>query len=60
MLELPIFGHMDKMLLVTLWKEIMMSQLLLQNTFVLRRPRVANFAFIINIAAMFTNTTFKN
>ena len=32
---------------------------MLQNTFILRRPRVDNFADIIKIATMFIKTTFK-
>ena len=35
-----------------------MSQPLFQNTFILRRPWVANFAYIIKIATMFTKATF--
>ena len=31
-----------------------------QNTFILRRPRVAIFADIIKIATMFIKTIFKN
>ena len=38
----------------------MTSQPLFQNTFILRRPRVANFAYIIKIATMFIKTTFKD
>ena len=30
------------------------------NTFILREPRVANFAEIIKIATMFVETTFKD
>ena len=30
------------------------------NTFILRRPRLANFAGIIKIATIFTKTTFKH
>ena len=61
MLELPNFGHMTtftvwfeshgKILLVASWTEIMMSQPLYQNAFILRRPKVANFADIIKIPA---------
>ena len=53
MLELPNFGHMtsftvwfesrDKVFLVASWTEIMTSQPLYQNVFILRRPTVANF-----------------
>ena len=41
------------------WTEIM-SLPLFQNMFILRRPRVANFADIIKIATMFIKTTFKD
>ena len=34
-------------------------ELLIQNTFILRRHRVANFADIIKIATFFIKTTFK-
>ena len=57
MLELPNFGHMttftiwfeshDKILLVVSWTEIVTSQPLHQNVFILRRSKVANFADII-------------
>ena len=42
-----------------LWTEIMTSQPLFQNTFVLRRLRVAIFADIIKIVTMFFKTIFK-
>ena len=52
MLELPNFGHLtattilfesrDKILLVTSLAEVMTSQPLFLNTFILRRPRIAN------------------
>ena len=38
----------------------MASQPLCQNTFILRRPRVASYADIINIATIFTEPIFKN
>ena len=67
MLELPNFGRMtastllfkphDKMLLVT---EIMTSKLFFQNTYFLRRTRVANFADIIKIATKLIKTTFES
>ena len=70
MLELPNFSYMitstiwlescDKILLVESWAEIMMSQPLFQNIFILRKPRVADFADIIKMATMFTKTTFKD
>ena len=54
MLELPNFGHMttstiqyDKIFLVTPLGEIITS---FQNTFILRRSRVANFADIMKVA----------
>ena len=60
MLELPNFGHMttfticfeshDKNLLVVSRTEIMTSQSLYQNAFILRRRKVANFANIIKIS----------
>ena len=62
MLELPNLDHMTKstylshvknFLLVTSWTEIMMSQPLLQNTFVLRKARVDNVANIIKIPTTF-------
>ena len=31
-----------------------------QNIFILRRPRVVNFAKVIKIASMFIKTTFKD
>ena len=60
MLELPNFGHIttkvkresrDKIFLVTPQTEI------LQNTYFLRRTRVANFSDIIKIATKFIKTT---
>ena len=69
MLELLDFRHMtaptvwfesrDEILLVRSWKIIMTSNHLFQNTFILTRPRVANFVHIIKIATMFLKTTFK-
>ena len=69
MLELPNFGHMnkstvkfelrDKFLLVTSQAEVMTLQPLFQNTFILRRFRVANFADIIKYSTMFTKATFE-
>ena len=44
---------------MTSWTEIMTSWTLFQNTFSLRRPRVANFADIIKIATRFIKTTLK-
>ena len=66
MLELPNFGHMttftiwfesrDKILLVASWTEIMTSQPLYENAFILRRPTVANFADIIKIPTIIKKT----
>ena len=66
MLELLNFGHMtifaiwfeshDKIPLVALWTEIMTSQPLHQNAFILRRSTVANFADIIKIATIIKKT----
>ena len=42
------------------WTVIMTSQPLFQNTFILRRPRVTNFADIIKIATVFLKTTFRD
>ena len=39
----------DKILLVASWTEIMTSQPLYENAFILRRPTVANFADITKI-----------
>ena len=38
----------------------MTSETLSRNTFILRRPRLANFADIINIATKFIKTSFKD
>ena len=63
MLELPNLGHMttstiqfesrDKILLVTSWT-------VFQNTFILRRPRVAIFADIIKTITFFIKKIFKD
>ena len=47
-------------MLVTSWTDIIMSQILLGNTFILRRPRVVNFADIIKIATTFIKVTRKD
>ena len=70
MLESPNLGHMststilfesrDKILLVMSRTEIMISQSLFPNTFILRRPRVATFGDIIKIVTMFIETIFKD
>ena len=41
------------------WTGLVTSQPLFQNTFVLKRPRVANFANIIKIPTMFVKAAFK-
>ena len=46
-------------MLVTPCAEIMTSESLFQNTFVLNWPRVVNFADIIKIAIIVIKTTFK-
>ena len=43
-----------------LFAEVMTSQLLFQNTFLLRRPGVANFADIIKVSTIFIKPTFKD
>ena len=70
MLELPNFGHMitptiqfeshNNILLMTSWTKIMTSYPLFENTFILRRPRVANFAEIIRIAPIVIKGIFKD
>ena len=49
-----------KTLLAMSWIEIITSQPLFQNTFVLRSPRVDNFAEIIKFGTMFIKTTLKD
>ena len=44
---------------MTSWTEIMTSEPLLQNTFILRRPGVAIFAGIIKIGTMIIKTILK-
>ena len=66
MLELPNFGHMTKFsiwflsrgnsLLVTSWTEIVTSQPLYQNAFILRRSTVANLADIIKVSTIIKKT----
>ena len=68
-LELPNFGHMttstikfdscDKMLLVTSCTEIKRHNPFFKNTFILRTPRVANFAGNLKIATMFIKKIFE-
>ena len=50
---------MIKLLLVMSRTKIMVSQPFDQNTLVLGRPKVSNFAEIIIIATTFIKTTFK-
>ena len=45
---------------MTSWTEIMTLQPLFQVTFILRRPRVANFDDIMKITAIFIRITFKD
>ena len=69
MLKLPNFGHMttstmlfvshDKTWLVMSWAEILTSQSLFQNAFILRRSRVTNIADIIKISTIFIKKTVK-
>ena len=42
------------------WTEIVTSELLFQNTVILRRPGVAIFANIIKIVTIFIKTIFKD
>ena len=53
------FEPRDKLILVTSWAEIMSPWPLFQNTFIIRRPRVAIFAGIIKIMTMFIKKIFK-
>ena len=53
------FESRNKTLLVTSWTEIMTSQPLFQNSFILRRPKVAIFAHIIKIITMYIKKIFK-
>ena len=46
-------------MLVTSWEEIITSWFLLQNIFILRRPKVTNFADIIKIKIIFIKKTFE-
>ena len=54
------FDSPDKILLVMSWTEVMTSLPSFQNTFILRKPRVANFADIIKTITMFIKTIFKD
>ena len=49
-----------KILILTLWTEIMTSEYLFQNVLILRRTRGPNFAGILKTATMFIKTTFKD
>ena len=67
MLELPNFGHMaastikfESILLATSRTGVMTSEPLFQNTFILRIPRVANFADIIKNSAILTKNIFED
>ena len=46
-------------MLVTSWEEIITSWFLFQNIFILRRPKVTNFADIIKIKIIFIKKTFE-
>ena len=63
-MQMPIttikFESLDKNLSVTSWTEIMTSQNLFQNTFILRKPRVAIFVDIIKIVTTFIKKIFKD
>ena len=69
-LELPRYGHMTpstvkydsrkKILLVTSSAEIMAPKSLFQNTFILRKPRVAIFADITKIVTIFITKNQKS
>ena len=54
------FESRDKILLATSWTEILMSLILLQKTFSLRKPKVAIFADVIKTANIFIKKTFKD
>ena len=45
--------------LVKSWKEILTSQLLFQNTYVLRKPRVVHFADISEIETILLKKSLK-
>ena len=49
-----------KILILTLWTEIVKSESLFQNALILRRPRGPNFTGIIKTATMFIKTIFKD
>ena len=53
------FYSRNRTLLVTPWTEIMTPQPLFQSTFILKRPEVANFTYIIKIVTMFIKTALK-
>ena len=69
MLDLRNFGQMtkptisleprDKALSLTSWTNIMMSQPLFQNIFILRRSRVAILADIIRVVTMFIRVVYE-
>ena len=44
------FQSRDKILFLTTWTEIITSQPLFQNTFILRRPGAVNYPDIIKLA----------
>ena len=46
-------------MLITSYTKFMTSEPLFQNTYILRRPGVASFSYIIKILTMFLETIFK-
>ena len=54
------FEPHDKILVVALQTKVMISQPLIQNTFILRWPRVAIFVDIIKFVTMFIKAIFKS
>ena len=49
----------DQMLLVMSWTEILTAYSLFENSFILRRPKVSNFAGLTKIATRLIETTFQ-
>ena len=50
----------DKILLLTTWTKIMTLYSLIQNTFVLWKPGVANFADVMKTSISLFKTTFAD
>ena len=42
------------------WQNILMSSALFQNTFILEKSRIANFAYMIKMATVLIKTKFKD